>query len=62
MLDVKMIRENPEEIVRRLAAKGCDAAADIARILELDVRRREMIGENEAKKAEQNRVSKQIPK
>lgn len=61
MLDVKMIRENPEEIVRRLVAKGCDAAADIARILELDVRRREMIGENEAKKAEQNRVSKQIP-
>lgn len=61
MLDVKMIRENPKEIVRRLAAKGCDAGDDIERILELDAQRREMIRENEAKKAEQNRVSKQIP-
>ncbi len=61
MLDVKIIRENPKEVIRRLAAKGCDAETDITRILELDALRREMIGENEAKKAEQNRVSKQIP-
>lgn len=61
MLDVKLIRENPEEVIRRLAAKGTDAKEDIGRILELDARRREMIGENEAKKAQQNRVSKQIP-
>ena len=61
MLDIKLIRENPEEIVRRLAAKGTDAKDDIARIVELDARRREMISENEAKKAEQNRATKQIP-
>lgn len=61
MLDIKYIRENPTEVVRRLAAKGTDAKADVDRILELDARRREMIGENEAKKAQQNRVSKQIP-
>lgn len=61
MLDIKLIRENPEEIVRRLAAKGTDAKEDIARIIELDARRREMISENEAKKAEQNRATKQIP-
>ena len=35
--------------------------SDIARIVELDARRREMISENEAKKAEQNRATKQIP-
>ncbi len=61
MLDVKLIRENPEDVIRRLAAKGTDAGEDIARILELDALRREIIGGNEAKKAEQNRVSKQIP-
>ncbi len=61
MLDVKWIRENPEDVIRRLAAKGFDAGEDIARILELDAQRRELIGQNEAKKAEQNRVSKQIP-
>lgn len=61
MLDIKYIRENPTEVVRRLAAKGTDAKEDVDRILELDARRREMIGENEAKKAQQNRVSKQIP-
>ena len=61
MLDIKLIRENPDEVVRRLAAKGVSAAADIARIVELDASRREMIAANEAKKAEQNRATKQIP-
>ena len=55
MLDVKLIRENPEEVIRRLAAKGTDAGEDIARILELDALRREIIGGNEAKKAELNK-------
>lgn len=61
MLDIKLIRENPEDIIARLAAKGKDAAEDIKRILELDSRRRAMIAENEAKKAEQNKKSKEIP-
>lgn len=61
MLDIKLIRENPEDVITRLAAKGKDAAEDIKRILELDSRRRAMIAENEAKKAEQNKKSKEIP-
>ena len=61
MLDIKVIRENPEDVVARLAAKGRDATEDIKRILELDEKRRAMIAENEAKKAEQNRQSKMIP-
>ncbi|MGN1082594.1 MAG: serine--tRNA ligase, partial [Candidatus Avispirillum sp.] len=61
MLDIKLIRENPEDVIARLAAKGKDAAEDIKRILELDSRRRAMIAENEAKKAEQNKKSKEIP-
>ena len=61
MLDIKRIKDNPEEVKRLLRAKlvDCDEAVD--RILELDAKRRELIQSTEAKKAEQNKVSKQIP-
>lgn len=62
MLDIKYIKENPEDVIERLARKGKDAREDIARILELDGERRAMIAETEALKAEQNKVSKEIPK
>ena len=62
MLDIKYIKENPEDVIERLARKGKDAREDIARILELDGQRRAMIAETEALKAEQNKVSKEIPK
>ncbi len=61
MLDIKYIKENTEEAIQRLANKGKDAREEIARILELDAQRRAMISDNEAKKAEQNKVSKSIP-
>ncbi len=61
MLDIKYIKENTEECITRLANKGKDAKDEIARILELDTQRRSMISENEALKAEQNRVSKSVP-
>ena len=62
MLDIKYIKENPEDVIERLARKGKDAREDIARILELDGQRRAMIAETESLKAEQNKVSKEIPK
>ena len=62
MLDIKYIKENPEDVIERLARKGKDAREDVARILELDGQRRAMIAETEALKAEQNKVSKEIPK
>ena len=61
MLDIKIIREDPDGVCERLRAKGREAEEDIKRILELDTLRRTMISENEAKKAEQNRQSKLIP-
>jgi len=61
MLDIKYIKEKTEECIQRLANKGKDAKEEIARILELDTQRRSMISENEALKAEQNKVSKSIP-
>ena len=61
MIDIKLIRENPEDIKKRLAYKEFDASNDIDRILELDAKRRDVIMSLEADKAEQNKVSKQIP-
>lgn len=61
MIDIKLIKENPDEIIRRFKVKGKDAASDIARILELDGKRRALISETESLKAEQNRENKLIP-
>ena len=61
MLDIKYIKETPAEVIERLAIKGKDAKAEIARILELDAQRRAMIAEGEALKAEQNKTTKLIP-
>ena len=62
MLDIRRIKENPEEIKALLRAKEVDCDVQVDRILELDVQRRELIASTEAKKAEQNRVSREIPK
>ncbi len=61
MIDIKLIREDPEGVKKRLGYKEYDAAEDIDRILVLDRQRRESIAALEADKAEQNKVSKQIP-
>ena len=61
MLDIKYIRENPEEVIARLLTKGKDARADIEAILALDGERRTLITETETIKAEQNKVNKLIP-
>ncbi len=61
MLDIKYIKENPEEVIARLAKKGKDTREDIEAILTLDAERRAMIAETEAIKAEQNKTNKLIP-
>ena len=61
MLDIKYIKEKPDEVIARLAKKGKDAKEDIEAILDLDARRRALIAENEALKAEQNKTNKLIP-
>ena len=58
MLDINYIKENPAEVVERLAAKGKDAAEDIAKILELDAKRRTLITETEAIKADMEALEK----
>ena len=61
MLDIRRIKENPEEIIDLLARKGKDAHETIERILELDNQRRALVNETDNLKAKQNAVSKQIP-
>ena len=61
MLDIKRIKENPAYAKERLATRQKDFSAEIDRLLELDVERRALIADTEAKKAEQNKISKQIP-
>lgn len=61
MLDIKYIKENPEEVIARLAKKGKDARAEIEEILKLDRERRALIAGNEAMKAEANKTNKLIP-
>ncbi|MDY2610649.1 MAG: serine--tRNA ligase [Oscillospiraceae bacterium] len=61
MLDMKLIRENPDDVKTRLKGKEVDCDAAIDRILELDGMRRDLIAKTESAKSEQNKVSKQIP-
>ena len=61
MIDIKYIKENPDEVIERLAMKGKDAKEDVANIIRLDAERRALIVETESLKEEQNRTSKLIP-
>ena len=61
MLDIKLIKENPQSVIDRLRAKGKEAEADICRVIELDAKRRELIASSESLKAEQNKTTKLVP-
>lgn len=62
MLDIKLIRENPDDIKKRLReGKQVDCDAAIDKILVLDEQRRDLIYKTENAKSEQNKVSKEIP-
>ena len=60
MLDVKLIREQPDLVRERLASRGAGDEGKVAEVLRLDEKRRKTIGEVERLKAERNRVSKEI--
>lgn len=61
MLDVKRIREEPDFVRERLALRGKpELLAMVDGVLELDERRRALIVETDALKAERNTVSPQV--
>lgn len=61
MLDIKFLKENTEYAKERLKLRNHDYSAEIDEAIALDAERRTLIADTEAKKAEQNRISKQIP-
>lgn len=61
MLDIKVIRENPEKVKAALKTRNADYDSYIDEILEIDEKRRSISTETDALKAQQNKVSKQIP-
>ncbi len=61
MLDIKVIRSNPEMVKQAMRSRNADMDAQIDALLALDEKRRELLGQTEAMKAQQNAVSKKIP-
>lgn len=59
MLDIKQIRKEPEKIRELLSRRGEEVKIDT--LLAMDIERREILTQTEQIKAEQNKVSKQIP-
>jgi seryl-tRNA synthetase len=60
MLDIRLIRENPEFVKTRLATRGGDAHLQIDAILEIDTERRKLETRLQQLQAERNRISKEI--
>jgi len=58
MLDLNYIRQHPDEVKEALVKLNTEAPIDI--ILEIDAKRRQLLREVEALRAERNRVSKEI--
>jgi len=58
MLDLKLIRSDPERVKAALARRG--AAAQVDELLALDARRRELLPRIEGAQAERKTISKQI--
>ncbi len=58
MIDLKLLREDPDRF--REGAKAKRIEVDIDTLLELDTRKRALMAEQESKRAEQNKISKEI--
>ncbi|MDA2922546.1 serine--tRNA ligase [Patescibacteria group bacterium AH-259-L07] len=58
MLDIKLIRSDPDKIKK--ACKDKQVNVDIDKLLDLDTKRRKLIQELESLKAEHNKVSEQV--
>jgi seryl-tRNA synthetase len=60
MLDISLIRKQPDFVKQRLATRGAGDEAHIDEILKLDEQRRKALAEVESLKAHRNKVSKEI--
>jgi seryl-tRNA synthetase len=60
VLDLKLIRDEPERVRARLECRGEDAAGGVDRVLELDVQRRALIPRVEELRASRNAAAEAI--
>ena len=60
MLTLQQIKENPDDIVRRLGIKGFDGRKAIDDVLALDAERRALQQRNDTEAAELNNLAAQI--
>jgi seryl-tRNA synthetase len=60
MLDIKLIREQPDFVRERLATRAAGDELKIDEVLSLDERRRRILAEVEQLKAQRNRASREI--
>lgn len=61
MIDIRKIKEQPEEVIEKYRVKGFELKEEINNILKLDESRRNTISSLDNLRAEQNKVSKEIP-
>ncbi|MBQ9861097.1 MAG: serine--tRNA ligase, partial [Clostridia bacterium] len=61
MIDIKLVRSNPDYVKAAVRKREMDLDAVIDEILQIDAERRELSGKTDALKAQQNAASKQIP-
>ena len=61
MLDIKVIRENPEKVKAAMKTRNKDMDSLIDEVLAIDVERRALMTKTDALKQEQNEASKKIP-
>ncbi|OGE84940.1 MAG: serine--tRNA ligase [Candidatus Doudnabacteria bacterium RIFCSPHIGHO2_02_FULL_46_11] len=61
MLDIKLIRENPDKVKKGIAAKGAPADL-VGQVLKVDTERRKLQTELDVIKAEKNKLGKEIGK
>ncbi len=62
MLDIKVVRKDPEMVKRAMRTRNIDMDKEIDRLLEIDNQRRDLLARVESMKAEQNAASKEIPR
>jgi seryl-tRNA synthetase len=59
MIDIQLLRKNPDEVAKRLATRGA-GAFDLHKFLALEARRKEMQSASEAAQASRNKAAKEF--
>ena len=62
MIDINLIRSNPDFVKERLSTRDKEFVKLVDKVLELDIKRREIIKELESLRSERNKLSKEIGK